>query len=254
MQSATDLRASQMWLCRLHDVFQLPTAEQTIILQRSSDIANPPDDVMKEPDVRLPVDQLHPDRLKHQPGFVPRVKPAAQGGDQSLRSHLLTATERGKVERVVGLVHPAQVGHVPRHHLPARAQHVAPLLLGRLLIDRAGEQVAGALPLEHPLVVLLGSVVEELLHLRLAHRRVLLLTGQHPRLLEPLDAAAEHPPVVAVLPHEETILGAQPCPCLTPPNLTLCQSSNVKLVNILQQKEFIFGLIKNTVSTIFSPT
>ena len=75
MQSATNLGASQMWLCRLHDVFQLPAAEQTIMFKKVFSVVqhstlNPPDDVMKKPDVRLLVDKLNPNRLEFQPGLV----------------------------------------------------------------------------------------------------------------------------------------------------------------------------------------
>ena len=134
MQSATNLRASQVRLCRLHDVFQLPTTEQKltfrcdqVIVQvdqesvnyptqqtcfahfylcicqlcfitktklrnrksRAGQLANQesPNHIVEQPDVRLSMDQFHFDRLEQKPGFVPRVQPAAQGGDQGLSLH-----------------------------------------------------------------------------------------------------------------------------------------------------------------------
>ena len=46
-----------------------------------------PYDIVEQPDVRLSMDQFHFDRLEQKPGFIPRVQPAAQWGDQGLSSH-----------------------------------------------------------------------------------------------------------------------------------------------------------------------
>ena len=101
-----------------------------------------------------------------QPGLTPPGLMTTPEDVRQARPQLLTPTQSSEVPAVVTGIQQTKLGAVggdpgpgPQH--PGLDQ-LRSLLLGRLLVDRTGKQVAIRLPGHHSLVVLLGGVVQEL--------------------------------------------------------------------------------------------
>ena len=194
------------------------------------------DDVVVDGDVRLSVDLLHHGGSQPEGGMaVPGFQPAPEDV-REVRPELLSATESSEVPAVSVGVEEAQLGVVTGHHQPLSPglDQFGSLLLGRLLVHRSGEEVPTPIPAHHSLVVLTGGVVEELLDLVLADALVPLLPGQHPGLLEPLDAAGEDAAVEAVFSDEEAVLGGELGAGPDPSDLAPGNLRDVELVHVLQ--------------------